>query len=145
MSMIRPRAGQNAGPSRSGELALPAERLLAEVLNSSHDGIMVFESVRDHRGSIIDFSWLVVNPAAEEIVGCSAEELIGQRLLSKAPGHTDTGIFDSYVAVVETGQPHTAEHHYAHDGINGWFLTTAVRLDDGFAVTFRDVTEQRQL
>jgi diguanylate cyclase (GGDEF)-like protein len=145
MSMIRPNVSKHEGVRTSVSSALSAERLLTEVLNSSHDGIMVFESVRDRRGVIVDFVCLVVNPAAEEIIGRSAADTLGDRLIAIAPGNFESGLFDHYVAVVDTGISYTVEHHYQHDGLDNWFLTTAVRLDDGFAVTFRDITDHRHL
>lgn len=123
----------------------PPQALLAGVLNSSHDGIMAFRSIRDEGAQIVDFEWMVVNPAAERIVGRSASELVGERLLVEMPGNAETGLFDRYVEVVESGRPYTVEHRYDHEGLDSWFLTTAVRLDDGFTVTFRDVTQHKQL
>lgn len=136
------RSADHARPEAGPEFS---ERLLLGVLNSSHDGIMAFESVRDDSGSIVDFRWTVVNPAAEALVGRRAVDILGERLLVEMPGNKESGLFDIYVDVVETGQPHVDEHHYEHEGLDNWFLTTAVRLDDGFAVTFRDITEQTRL
>ncbi len=118
--------------------------LLNGVLDSSHDGIMAFRSRRDDSDEIVEFEWLVANPAAQKIVGKSACELLGRGLLELLPGHSTSGLFDQYVAVVETGHSLTVEHHYDHDGLDTWFLTTAVQLGDGFAVTFRDVSEQKR-
>ncbi len=122
-----------------------SQALLAGVLNSSHDGIMAFRAIRDDDASIVDFEWTVVNPAAERIVGRGASDLLGRRLLVEMPGNAETGLFDRYVEVVESGRPYTVEHHYEYEGLDRWFLTTAVRLDDGFTVTFRDMTQHKLL
>src|SRR5690606_30704355 len=55
----------------------------------------------------------------------------------------DRGLFDAYVQVVETGKPYRSEFSYQADGMDAWFSNTAVKLGDGFMVTFRDITEQR--
>ena len=115
------------------------------VLDSSHDGIMAFDSVRNTEGVIEDFRWTIVNRAAESVVGHTADDLIGDLLLSVMPGNREDGLFDRYVEVVETGESSTVEHHYEHEGLNHWFLTTAVPLGEGFAVTFRDVSAQKRL
>lgn len=117
---------------------------LSGVLDSSLDGMMAFRSVRDEHGQIIDFEWLLSNPTACDIVQRSKEELIGRRLLVEMPGNRQEGLFDDYVKVVESGQPHTRQFHYNHEGINYWFEHIAVRLGDGFVVTFRDVTESKK-
>lgn len=118
---------------------------LSSILNSSLDGIMAFQSVRDDlRGTIIDFEWLLSNPTACEIVGQPAAELIGKRLLEEMPGNRDDGLFDLYVQVVETGDPLRRQFHYCHEGVDSWIETIAVKLGDGFAVTFRDITVVKQ-
>ncbi len=117
---------------------------LTSVLNSSLDGIMAFRAVRDRQGMIIDFEWLLSNPAACQMVGRSSEQLIGKRLLVEMPGNLKEGLFDQYVNVVESEKPYKREFYYNHDGIESWFENVAVKLEDGFAVTFRDITAIRQ-
>ncbi len=126
-------------PVASQELKA-SEALLKGVLDSSLDGIMAFECVRDANGAIVDFTWLVVNPKSEEITGYAAADLLGKRMLEQMPGNKRTGLFDAYVAVVETGVPYVAEFAYDDDSISAWFSITAVKLGDGFVVTFRDIT-----
>lgn len=117
-----------------------SEMQLASVLNSSLDGIMAFKAVRDRSGTIVDFEWLLSNPAACEMVGRTAEYLLGKRMLDELPGNKTDGLFDLYVQVTESGDPVRRQFHYSHDGINTWFENMAVQLGDGFAVTFSDIT-----
>ncbi len=123
---------------------LASSDLLAGVLNSSHDGIMAFNSQRDTTGRIVEFEWIVVNPAAAQILGRNSDELLGRGLLELMPANATSGLFDRYVDVVETGRALTTEHHSDQDGMDRWFSTTAVRLNDGFAVTLREVTDEKQ-
>lgn len=122
-----------------------SQSLLAGVLNSSLDGVMAFESVKDNQGKIIDFQWCLANPAAAKMVGCLADELIGQQLLDVMPGNQEEGLFDAYVRVVKTGEPLETEFYYEHEKVRAWIQTVAVKLGDGFAVTFRDITERKQV
>lgn len=125
--------------------ALRASELrLSSVLDSSLDGIMAFRSVRNDQGQIVDFEYVISNPAACQVMGRSLEELIGQRLLELMPGHREEGLFESYVQVVETGEPSHREFYYNHDGLESWFEHVAVKLEDGFAVTFRDITNLKR-
>ncbi len=121
-----------------------SQLLLSSVLDSSIDGIMAFKSVRDKHGSITDFEWLLVNPTAEQISKRSAKELIGKHLLVEMPATGYTGLFDLYVRVVETTLPQETELYYDDGTIQGWFQIVAVKVGDGFAVTFRDITERKQ-
>ncbi|MEY3297929.1 MAG: phytochrome-like protein cph2, partial [Cyanobacteriota bacterium] len=117
---------------------------LSGILHSSLDGIMAFRSQRDAQGKIIDFEWTLVNPAACQAVNKKPEELIGQRLLDVLPGNRTDGLFDLYVQVTETGTPVQRQFYYQHDGIDTWFENVAVKLGDGFAVTFRDISAIKQ-
>jgi diguanylate cyclase (GGDEF)-like protein/PAS domain S-box-containing protein len=117
-----------------------SEMQLSSVLNSSLNGIMAFTAVRDEAGLIVDFVWLLSNPAACKMVGRTAADLIGKRLLAELPGNKTDGLFDLYVQVTESGQPVQRQFHYSHDGIDTWFENIAVQLGDGFAVTFSDIT-----
>lgn len=117
-----------------------SEMQLASVLNSSLNGIMAFKAVRDEAGTIVDFEWLLSNPTACEMVGRTAEYLIGKRMLDEMPGNKADGLFDLYVQVTETGNPVRRQFHYNHDGFDHWFENMSVKLGDGFAVTFSDIT-----
>jgi diguanylate cyclase (GGDEF)-like protein/PAS domain S-box-containing protein len=117
-----------------------SEMQLSSVLNSSLDGIMAFKAVRDGSGTIVDFEWLMSNPAVCEMAGRTAEYLLGKRLLDELPGNKTDGLFDLYVQVTESGNSVRRQFHYNHDGLNTWFENMAVQLGDGFAVTFSDIT-----
>ncbi|MBF0303724.1 MAG: response regulator [Desulfamplus sp.] len=120
-----------------------AQELLKGVLDSSLSGIMAFRSVRDGAGNIIDFEWLLSNRAASEIVGRSQDELKGSRLLELMPGNRTSGLFDRYVKVVETGEPSQLEEYYRYENLDKAFSISAVRLLDGFVVTFHDITDRK--
>ena len=111
----------------------------------SLDAFTILDAVRDAAGRIVDFAWVYANPAAHRLLQAAPGELVGQRLLVRLPGNrTGSDLFDSYVQVVETGVPHDQELRYEADGIAGWFRNTAVRLGDGVAVCFRDITARKQ-
>jgi diguanylate cyclase (GGDEF)-like protein/PAS domain S-box-containing protein len=121
-----------------------SELQLEGILNSSLDGIMAFRSIRNSQGDIIDFEYLLANTSGCELTKKPLEDLVGYRLLEVMPGHREDGLFDYYVGVVESGKPGTREFYYNHDGLDSWFENIAVKLGDGFAVTFRDVTAMKQ-
>ncbi len=111
----------------------------------SLDGFTILKSLRNPAGKIIDFEWSYVNPMAAKMLNHSVSELLGQRLLNILPGNqTNSDLFECYVNVVETGDPHDIEVRYESEGIVGWFRNMAVKLDDGVAISFSDITEQKQ-
>lgn len=109
------------------------------------DGFMIFDAVRDESRQIVDFRWVYINPAAEKIVGKNQRDLIGRNLLEIMPGNRDEGLFDAYVAVVETGKLWQKEFQYRHENLDHFFLSTAVKVADGFAVAFSDISARKRI
>jgi two-component system, cell cycle response regulator len=119
--------------------------LLAAVLNSSLDGVAAFEAVRDRLGQIIDFRWLIANPVATMTVGETRESIGGKLLFENLAliGHLFEGLFNEFVQVVENCKVVDREHYYTN--ARAWFQIVAVKLGDGFAMTFRDISDRKQL
>jgi signal transduction histidine kinase len=115
---------------------------LQKVLDVSPSSIMSFRSIRNAQGRIIDFEWLSSNRKANETVG--RDDLVGKRLLEEMPENRGAGLFDGYVEVVERDAPYIRELQYEGSGIDGWFRSHAVKLEDGFMVTFSDITDQKR-
>lgn len=126
---------------KSIENNISIENLLNSILDTAFNGIMSFKSVRDDAGTIVDFEWVFVNDVAAKIVGISRDSLIGEKMLSILPGNKSTGLFERYVRVVETGKSEEFEQYYSQDNIESWFKIAAVKLSDGFTVTFQDITK----
>jgi two-component system, cell cycle response regulator len=119
--------------------------LLTGVLHSSLDGVAAFEAIRDRQGKIVDFRWLIANPVAAMTVGGTIETLQGKRLFVEgSPGHLFEGLFDLFVQVVETCTVLEQEHYYNSFSLKTWFHIVAVKLGDGFAMTFRDISDRKQ-
>jgi PAS domain S-box-containing protein len=124
------------------KLQISEERFRA-LQQATPDGFMIFESERDQTGKIADFRWVYANPAVERIIGRSEKDLLGKRLLEELPGNVNE-LFNEYVKVVEGGEVFQSELEYLYDELNHYFRITAVKVGDGFAVGFSDVTKQRQ-
>ncbi len=118
--------------------------LLAGVLNSSLSGILAFKSIKSRKGKVIDFEWMLTNPAAEKIIGKSNDELIGAYMLEVLPSLRDVGLFDKFVAVAENGKVYHDEIYYDGDGIEGWFEVVAVKVDVGIAITLANINEKKE-
>ncbi|MEG4801570.1 PAS domain S-box protein [Microcoleus sp. ARI1-B5] len=122
-----------------------SQSLLASILNSSLDGVAAYSAVRNNEGNIVDFQWLLVNRAAEKISARSLNEIVGKHLLAEIPQVRNSGLFDLYVSVVETGETVDQEFYYEHDRETSvWLHIVAVKLNDGLAVTFRNITDRKR-
>lgn len=130
---------------RETEKVLDRSRaLLAGILNSSLDGIAAMQAVRDpETGNIEDFRCLVVNPVIARAFNCNCEDLIGKLALKQILSQIQPELFDHFVNIVETGEPSERDFYY-ESGQSSWFHFVAVKLDDGFAITIRDITARKQ-
>jgi len=119
--------------------------LLASILNSSLDGVVAYSAVRNSEGNIVDFRWLLINPAAEKFYGLLLNEIVGKNLLAELSQVRNNGLFDLYVSVVETGETVDREFSYEHERDTiVWLHIVAVKLNDGLAVTFRNITDRKR-
>lgn len=115
-------------------------RLLQATFDSSIEEIQLFKAVRDQRGDIIDFEWLMTNKMWNDHWG----EMTGKRLLKKNPGVIEAGLFDIFKSVTETGVSVAQEQFYDHEQFNGWYWLSASKVEDGFLLSTFDITERKQ-
>ena len=120
--------------------------LLASVQAATPEGVMAFRACRDAAGAIEDFEFLLANPRSLEITAQTGQTLIGRRLLAVFPGNVETGLFDAYRRVTDTGETFQSVTDYPDDGVAARLQITAVPLDiggdgspDGFVVVFTAV------
>ena len=117
-------------------------KLLQATLDSSHYVVQAFKAVRDARGQIIDFTWILTNQVWKQLYG---GPMAGKSLLRENPGVVETGLFEKFVQVTETGVPIDHEQYYAHEQFTGaWFHQTLVRMGDGFVMNTLDITARKQ-
>jgi len=115
--------------------------LLRTTLDSSFDYLQVFKAVRDKHGKIIDFIWILNNRNLIEMIG----DRVGKSLLQSYPGLIETGLFNMYVQVTETGISQTSEFYYDREGLNDWFHQSIIKLNDGFILTGEIITERKKI
>lgn len=130
------------------ELSMSEERFRTSIENML-DCFGIYTAVRDESGQIVDFLIEYVNAAACANNYMTREEQIGKRLCELLPAHWETELFSEYVKLVETGQPLAKESVDYEDSYKGQRLSRtfdirAVKLGDGFAVAWRDITERKQ-
>ncbi|MBX9851313.1 MAG: PAS domain-containing protein [Cytophagaceae bacterium] len=115
--------------------------VLSGVLDSALNIIMAFKAVRNSSHKIVDFEWSLSNKFSENIIG--KKNLIGKRFFDEMSGNKKTLLFEKFAEVVESGKPVHMEEYLEFDKYKGYFNIVAVKMDDGFTVTFTDITSQR--
>lgn len=116
-------------------------------MQSSPDGFVIHESLKDATGEIVDFRYSYANRQAEEIAERPAASLQGHSLLTLFPEQRH--LFEKYKKVAQTGEPWAEEFALDNGAASTkdrkWYLRQAVSMPQGIAVTFRDITQERHL
>jgi signal transduction histidine kinase/CheY-like chemotaxis protein len=122
-----------------------AEERFRKSQEAAIQGYGLLRAVRDDRGKVSDFIIEYVNPRGAALARQTPEAVIGRRLTQVLPGVGKNHILDTLRDVAESGRPLEVELRYEQDGLSGWFRNLIVRVDDGVAVSFFDVTRARGL
>jgi signal transduction histidine kinase len=121
--------------------------LIESVLNGSINGMLACEALRQEpagTGAVYDLRIRLANEAASRMLGSPISQLVGSSLLTQYPGNLETGLFERYVQIIETGEPQRIETHYTFDGLNAWYDILVSKLGDGLLLTFVDTTVSKQ-
>jgi signal transduction histidine kinase/CheY-like chemotaxis protein len=122
-----------------------AEERFRKSQEAAIQGYANLRAVRNDGGKVADFLIEYVNPRGAAFARLTPEAVIGRRLTEVLPGVTRNHVLETFRDVTETGRPLEVELRYEQDGLSGWFRNMIVKVDDGVAVSFFDVTRARKL
>ena len=112
---------------------------------TSLDAFGLFEAVRNEAGRISDFRVLYVNANIERLVGKSRSELLGKTLCTVTPMKASGSLFGRFCRVIETGESLNDEFPVSNANIKAsWLQIQVVKLGDGLAITFSDISEAKE-
>lgn len=114
--------------------------ILRTTFDSSLQIVQLFKAVRDEQDTIVDFEWVLTNKQWNDRWGPKT----GKRLLTENPAVVESGVWDKFIRVMETGQPIQHELYYKHEQFDGWFAHSIAKADDGILLSALDVTEQKR-
>ena len=113
---------------------------------ASLDAFFLCESVRDESGAIADFRLVELNERGETLLGRSRVDLVGRLVCDVLPTFRDSGFLAHLTQVVETGESFDDDVQVEDDnGEKRWIRHQAVRVEDGVAITSRDITKRRHV
>ncbi|MBW4643657.1 MAG: PAS domain-containing protein [Goleter apudmare HA4340-LM2] len=132
----------------SQELQCSEERFRTSIENML-DCFGIYSAIRNHTGEITDFRIDYVNAAACEFNQMTPEEHLGKGLCEILPIHRESGLFNEYCQVVETGEPLIKESlvytsFYGQQQLTKAFDIRIAKMGDGFVASWRDVTKKKQ-
>lgn len=136
---------KNVTKRRLAEDALRAsEARFRAAVEGSLDSFIILRAVRDAAGAIGDYEIVDLNAGAGALIGGRRAELVGQRLFERFPRAALSDLPGKYARVIATRQPIEDEFENPTPGMAArWFQHQIVPLDDGVAVTTRDITPRK--
>ncbi|MBI9077584.1 MAG: PAS domain S-box protein [Desulfatibacillum sp.] len=118
------------------------EKDFKSLFNKMLDGFALHEIICDADGKPVDYRFLAVNPAFENLTGLKADDIIGKSVLEIMP-NTEPSWIETYGKVALTGQPVSFEDYSSE--LDRHFTVAAYRPGPGqFACIFVDTTEKKQ-
>lgn len=115
---------------------------LSALFQHMHDAFAVVAMVYDEQHRSVDYRYLEVNAAYENLAGISREKLVGKRALEVMPGTEDYWI-ETFGRVALTGIPASVENYAA--GLQRYLSVMAYSLQQGrVAMLVADVTEEKE-
>lgn len=136
-----------AATAHDAARARQSELRLIAAAESSTDSVMMYDCVRSGDGEISDFKFTFLNQKAERLIGMKRDEVIGKNLYEVFPTLRDPERVAIYKSVVHTGKPALLEltHPiFKSEGKPGRYHIQIVKLQDGIAMTFSDITASLQ-
>jgi len=107
---------------------------------TSLDAFVIFDSVRDPSGNIVDFRFQYVNANFERMMGKSRSQLLGRLRseITSVPPRSE--LFERLCVVADTGEPMREEFLITDPAIDAtWLRLQVTRLGDGLAMTCCDI------
>jgi PAS domain S-box-containing protein len=109
------------------------------LFNTMHSGLALHEMIYDEGGKPVDYRFLDVNPAFEQLTGLRRESVLGRTVREVLPQIEEYWI-ESYGRVADTGEPADFEQYAA--ALDRHYHVSAFRPAPGqFACVFTDTTE----
>jgi len=123
--------------------ATESEGRYRDLFHSMLDGYALHEMLYDADGNPVDYQFLEVNPAFENLTGLRADDIVGKTLLEALPG-SETYWIETYGKIALEGGTIRFENYSAV--LDRHYEVVAYQpKPDHFACAFTDVTERRKL
>ena len=133
---------QSAQLRASTRAARKAQATLRAAADGSLDGVLILKAwpLAQPEDFIIDD----INERGAAMLGRARAQLLGQKAFTLLPRYRQTGFFKRYVQVYQEGKPLEEEVELRIDGdAPRWIHHQIVPLQDGVAVTSRDITARK--
>jgi len=116
------------------------------VIETGFDAFYLMEAKRNESGVITDFIIIEINKQAEDQLMMKRENLVGFGICELFPVNRESGFFEKYKNVLETGVPYEEEYCIPNEyAAPGWFYHQVVPVADGIAIFNRDISKRKNM
>src|SRR5581483_3424045 len=105
----------------------------------------LLQTVRSENGEVIDFAFEYINPLGAAISQSTPERIVGALVTAVMPGACAAGLLEALRQVVTTGTPADIELEDSSRALASWLRYLIVKVEDGIAMSFSDITQSKQL
>lgn len=137
--------GLGEGMRRSRDAYRRAQERFLRSQEAAIQGYGLLKAVRDPDGAVTDFELEYINPLGASICQSSPHRLVGYPITKVLPGPCAAGLLEALREVVQTGAPVDIELADAGASPAVWLRFMIVKVEDGAAMSFSDITQTKQL
>ena len=125
------------------------EAIWQQILHHSLNGLVGLSAVRDDANQIINFRYRFVNHIALRDTfrsdPASIRDITGNLLTDFFPSIQQTTLWQTYLQVIATGEPHRVEQNYKVDDRDIWVIQSVSRFgQDGILLSYAETSDLHQ-
>lgn len=117
---------------------------LNRILDKSPNGIMTYRALRNESGKIFDFECVYANAPSQRFTALAKEKAEGMLLSQVWANCNPESIINRQAELVENNLEYRYERQYEFQGASKWFFAVSSKFEDGYTITFEDITERRE-
>lgn len=115
--------------------------LLNSIIHNSPYGVVLYESMRDENGEIVDFMPKIRNQKSAEFAGFNSKEVEGKTVRQVLAPRGNYEFFNQAVTVVKTGEVRNFEYYSKF--LDRWIFFSMVKFGDGVLVNNIDISQRK--